>query len=223
MSDFDYSQFEEEPEPQKPNNRTFAIIASILGAIILLSLVAIAAYFIFLNPGKTAAQTDVAAKISAENTATVMAVTGDSMAILVPTETPVPADAALSVEPPTELPDQGAILPASNESTGGQLTEDLAMTATVEALLTQAAGGAVVEAAAPAAMETAEPAAMETAVPAAVATAEPVRQATLAPTLAALPTTGFADEMGLPGLVGLAFLFVVVITITRHVRSAQYR
>jgi hypothetical protein len=215
MSDFDYSQFEEEPEPQKPNNRTFAIIASILGAIILLSLVAIAAYFIFLNPGKTANQADIAAKISAENTATVMAVTEDAMAVVLPLDTPVPAEVVLPAELPTELPAGEVDQPVVDDSTGGQLTEDLAMTATVEALLTQAAGGAVVEAAGSVIVDAAAPAAVET--------ATPQRAATLAPTPAALPTTGFADEMGLPGLVGLAFLFIVVITIARQVRAAQYR
>lgn len=196
MSDFDYSQFEEAPEPGKSGNRTFAIIASILGAIILLALVAAAAYAIFIMPEQKAQQADLASKISAENTATVMAATQDAMLIVLPTDTPVPA----VVEGPTEEP----AAPAVEEGTGGELPEDLAMTATVSALLTQAAG--------------VNPDAV---LPAAEATATPERAATIAPTPAALPTTGFADEMGLPALVGLAFLFISVILITRQVRAVR--
>ena len=72
----------------------------------------------------------------------------------------------------------------------------MAMTATVSALLTQAAGGK----------------------PEVVAGDV---GATLAPT--ALPTTGFADGMGIPSLVGLGVLFVALILITRQVRSARTR
>ena len=41
-----------------------------------------------------------------------------------------------------------------------------------------------------------------------------------APTATALPTTGFADEVGLPGLFGLGLFLLVVVFITRRMRLA---
>jgi LPXTG-motif cell wall-anchored protein len=38
-----------------------------------------------------------------------------------------------------------------------------------------------------------------------------------------LPTTGFADEVGLPGLLGLAALLIIVIVITRRLRFSTTR
>ena len=200
MSDFDYSQFEETPEPKKTGNRTFAIIASILGAIILLAMVAGAAYAIFILPEKTAQRVDLISKISAENTATVMAATAESLVQALPTNTPLP----VATEPAIEEAAAEPFSPAADAGTGGEMSEDMAITATVSALLTQAAE--------------ANPAAV---LPAAAETATPVRVATIVPTPTALPSTGFADEMGLPGLVGLAFLCITVILITRQVRAAQ--
>ncbi|MFZ5809345.1 MAG: LPXTG cell wall anchor domain-containing protein [Chloroflexota bacterium] len=47
-------------------------------------------------------------------------------------------------------------------------------------------------------------------------------QKTMAPTVTttALPTTGFADEVGVPGLIGLAALLLVVIIFARRMRTA---
>ncbi|WP_299027436.1 hypothetical protein [uncultured Thermanaerothrix sp.] len=43
------------------------------------------------------------------------------------------------------------------------------------------------------------------------------------PTSTALPTTGFADEVGLPGLLGLAAFLILVIMITRRLRFSATR
>ena len=45
-------------------------------------------------------------------------------------------------------------------------------------------------------------------------------QLTVVPTTTALPTTGFADEVGLPGLVVIALAFVIVILLARRLRTA---
>jgi hypothetical protein len=45
-------------------------------------------------------------------------------------------------------------------------------------------------------------------------------QLTVVPTTTALPTTGFADEVGLPGLVVMALAFVIVILLARRLRTA---
>jgi hypothetical protein len=196
MSDFDYSQFEETPPPQDQKNRTFIVIAGILGAVILLAIVAMAAFAIFVLPGQNARKAELAVKLNAQNTATVMAATSSAMTAMAPTETPVPTETATPEPTFTPMPKQPEATATPELGTGGGLTDDMAMTATVSALLTQAAGGK-----------------QETVVPAA--------GATLAPT--ALPTTGFADTMGIPGLVGLGVLFVALILITRQVRSARTR
>lgn len=47
-----------------------------------------------------------------------------------------------------------------------------------------------------------------------------VAQLTVVVTTTALPTTGFADEFGLPGLVVMALAFVIVILLARRLRVA---
>jgi len=197
MSDFDYSQFEETPPPSGQNNRTFVVIAGILGAVILLALVAMAVFALLILPGRNAEQAEVAAKLNAQNTATVMAATSAAMTALVPTETPVPLPTDTPTPEPTSTPLPTEEPTATAElGQGGGLPEDMAMTATVSALLTQAAGGKVDE-----------------------GTGEV--DATPLPT--ALPDTGFADGMGIPAIVGLGILFVAMIMISRQVRAARTR
>lgn len=197
MSDFDYSQFEETPPPQGQNNRTFVVIAGILGAVILLALVAMAVFALLILPGRNAEQAEVAAKLNAQNTATVMAATSAAMTALVPTETPIllptdtPTPEPTSTPLPTEEPTATAEL-----GQGGGLPEDMAMTATVSALLTQAAGGKVDEVAG---------------------------EVDTTPMPTALPDTGFADGMGIPAIIGLGILFVALIMISRQVRAARAR
>jgi LPXTG-motif cell wall-anchored protein len=71
-----------------------------------------------------------------------------------------------------------------------------ARTATVSALLTLAAGGGTTP------------------------NATQASQTAAAKTPTALPTTGFADDVGLPGLLGVALLLVTVIVLTRRLRTA---
>jgi len=197
MSDFDYSQFEETPPPPGQNNRTFVVIAGILGAVILLALVAMAVFALLILPGRNAEQAEMAAKLNAQNTATVMAATSAAMTALAPTETPIPLPTNTPTPEPTSTPLPTEEPTATAElGQGGGLPEDMAMTATVSALLTQAAGGKVDE----------DPGEVG---------------ATPMPT--ALPDTGFADGMGIPAIVGLGILFVATIMISRQVRAARTR
>jgi hypothetical protein len=196
MSDFDYSQFEETPPPQGQNNRTFLVIAGILGAVILLALVAMAAYAFLVLPGRNSQLAEKAAIANAANTATVMAATSSALTAMAPTSTPLPLPTDTPTPEPTftPLPTEEPATATPELGTGG-LTEDMAMTATVSALLTQAAGGK----------------------PEATEEGDPTVEAT------ALPTTGFADGMGIPSMVGLGVLFIVLIMITRQIRSARSR
>lgn len=195
MSDFDYSQFEETPPPQGQNNRTFLVIAGILGAVILLALVAMAAYAFLVLPGRNSQLAEKAAIANAANTATVMAATSSALTAMAPTNTPLPTNTPTPEPTFTPLPTEEPATATPELGTGGGLTEDMAMTATVSALLTQAAEG--------------KPAATEEGAPTVAATA--------------LPTTGFADGMGIPSMVGLGVLFIALIMITRQIRSARSR
>ncbi len=202
MTDLDFSNFEQEPPQQPQNNKTFMIIVGILGAVILLSLVAAAAYAVLVLPGQNAAKENLAIQVNAQNTATVMAATSAAMTAMAPTDTPEPS----ATPEPTSTPVPKEIEITSTElAIGGEvLPEDLAMTATVSALLTQASdvkpdGGSSVSA-------TVDPAAFDAAV-----------------TATALPTTGFADEVGIPSMVGLGFLCIVAILVSRQARVARSR
>jgi hypothetical protein len=142
MSDFDYSQFEETPPPPRgQSNRTFVLIAGILGAVILIAVVAMAAFALLVLPGRNAQKAEAAAKMNAMNTATVMAATSSAMTAMAPTATPLPTETP--TPEPTFTPMPTDVPPTATEelAVGGGMTEDMAMTATVSALLTQAAGG----------------------------------------------------------------------------------
>lgn len=205
MSDLDFTNYE--PEPQKPRrgNKAFMAIAGILAAIILVAIVAAAAYAVLVLPKQNAARAEQAIQINAQNTATVMAVTQAAMTEMAPTETTMPTDTpeATSTPEPTATPEpevEAEAKAADVIAIGGGMDDEQAVTATVSALLTLAAGGKPEEAAA---------------VTAAAAASDPNIAAT------ALPTTGFIDEIGIPSVVGLGFLFILLIVVTRRARMAR--
>ena len=139
MNDFDDLDFEEMDSEEtittsRGSNRTFLVVAGILGAILLIALLAIAAYAVLVLPGRDTGQQTQVAAINATNTAVAeqaqltaiakqITLTPTFTATLPPTETstPIPTNTATPVLAPTNTPD-----PA---------------TETVAALLTQQAGG----------------------------------------------------------------------------------
>lgn len=223
MTDLDFSNFEQEPpQPPQQNNKTFMIIVGVLGAIILLALIAGAAYALLVLPGQNQAKAELAIQINAQNTATVIAATSSAMTAMAPTATPEPTSTntpePTSTPQPTATPEPkaveetvastGEVVAAEGEDGelavgGADLPEDQAMTATVAALLTQAAD---VKPDSGAGAATSDPAQFDAAV-----------------TATALPTTGFADEVGVPMVVGLGFLCIVVILVSRQLRLARTR
>jgi hypothetical protein len=189
MNDFDDLEFEELDTEEtistsRGSNRTFLIVAGILGGILLIALLAIAAYAILILPGRDTGQQTQVAAINATNTAVAeeaqltaiakqITMTPTNTATLPPTDTPTPTltptKTSTPVLAPTNTPD-----PA---------------TSTVAALLTQqAAGGA---------------------------------GGTPIPTATALPATGFADDFGIPGLLLVAGVLMVVIILSRRLRSSS--
>ncbi|MEN6435498.1 MAG: LPXTG cell wall anchor domain-containing protein [Anaerolineaceae bacterium] len=184
-------QPEPEPEPNKPGNRAFITIIGIIGAITLVA----AAVGIGLLYMQNTSKLDEAAQINAENTMTVQAATQQAYesgllltpsATLIPVETEAPSPTPVIVFP-TDTPEPTATVePVTAADLGDPRT------ATVAALLTQAAQG------------------NPTAAAAGTLTAQPT----------ALPTTGFADEVGLPGLFGLALLGIVILFVARRLRTS---
>jgi LPXTG-motif cell wall-anchored protein len=95
-----------------------------------------------------------------------------------PTRTPIPATQTASPSP--------TLVIAAPSQTQGQVTPTIDRTATVSALLTEAASG----------------------------------RETPTPTPSSLPDTGFAEDVGIPAMVGLALLLVVIIFLARRLRTA---
>ncbi len=201
MSDIDDNMLEDfDSEPVAPDpvapaagaasaaNRPFYIALGVIGGVFLLAVIAMAVYAAVVLPQRNQAFVDAAAELNAQNTATSMAATQvEAMLQLAPTDTDTPV-------PPTETPVPSATsviaptaTPIPTETSVPVIGADmLARTATVSALLTQAAGGLLAAGAA------------------------------ITPT--ALPKTGFADEAGVPSLLGAAILLVAVILLVRRLR-----
>ncbi len=115
------------PPPEESSNRTFLVVAGILGAIILLSLVCFAAYALIYAPQQLAARNQAAAAQSTQNAEVAQALTATAQAAAFPTATMTP--------PPTPTP---VIAQATATPIPATNTPDPA-TATVAAALTQAA------------------------------------------------------------------------------------
>jgi hypothetical protein len=147
MNDFDDLEFEDIDSEEtiatsRGSNRTFLVVAGILGGILLIALLAIAGYAVVILPGRDTGQQTQVAAINATNTAVaeearltaiVMrgSITPTFTATLPPateTLTPVPTNTATPVLAPTNTPEP------TSEGTADPATE------TVAALLTQQAG-----------------------------------------------------------------------------------
>jgi hypothetical protein len=193
MNDFDDLEFEELESEEtistsRGSNRTFLIVAGILGGILLIALLAIAAYAIVILPGRDTTRQTQDAAIFATNTAVAeeaqltavakqVTMTPTFTATFTPTNTPTstPTRTSTPVLAPTNTPDE-------EEGTPDPATE------TVSALLTQQAGGG---------------------------------GGTPVPTATALPATGFAEDFGVPGLLLIAGVLMVVIILSRRLRTTS--
>jgi len=198
MNDFEDLDFEglsdeETISTSRESNRTFLIVAGILGGILLIALLAIAAYAVLILPNRGANQQTRVAEINATNTAIAqeaqltaiarqVTFTPTFTATLPPTETPTqaPTNTSTPVLAPTSTSEPDGGTPAASP--------DADATATVAALLTQQAAG----------------------------TEEP----TPVPTSTALPDTGFADDFGVPGLALIAGVLLVIIILSRRLRTS---
>jgi len=143
-NDFDFEEVESEESlhPEEAGNRTFLIVAGIMGGILLLSLIVIAIYAVFVYPNQQSQNQARVAEINAQNTQVALSsqLTAEAeawtaiptnTATLPPTNTLAPELTSVAPEEPTNTP----VVAAPQADTPSPHTE------TVAALLTQQAAG----------------------------------------------------------------------------------
>ena len=179
----EFNMDEAAPQPAEQSNRTFIIVAGVLAAIVLLSIICMALYALVYLPQQKAGQSAQQATIEAQNAMIAQAMTSTMQAYVVGAQAS-PTSAATVVVTPLALASPTPLLAVPSKT---QDTVYLNMTATWSALNTQVAVGLLTPTA----------------------------------TLGAggMPTSGFADEVGLPGLAVMAFALIVVILLARRLRT----
>ena len=210
------------------NNRTFTIAAIALGGLILLTLICLGVYALVIVPRQKAAQLNADATMVAIQTETDLTVKATQAAMaftptLAPTDTPMPTD--------TPTP----VLVSATDTPAPVNTLDPA-TATVQALQTQLAGSQLTAQATSAGAGTGT-GSTGTGTPgtgtgagagtqvagAGTQAASAATSGTPNPSATALANTGFADEVGLPALFIMAIVLVMVILLSRRLRTAPMR
>lgn len=170
------------PLPEEESNRTFLIVAGILGGLLVLSMICLGVYALVIAPQQQERQVQQATEIVQENTRVAQSLTETAQAEAAsptpePSETPTPTE----TEAPTETPTEVVVVATDTPFT--TLSTSEAETATAEAEAAQ-------------------------------------QEETPTPTPTALPSTGFADEAGLPGLLALGAALVLILVLARRMRGA---
>jgi hypothetical protein len=177
MYDDENPAFDDENPPEESSNRTFLIIAGVLGGLVLLGILCVAGYLIFSRSSNQQAEA-VALQQATQQAATIQAGLTQTAAVQALTQTA----AVTNTVPPTNTP----VIAQATETSSP--TPDPA-TMTVAAAFTQIA----------------------------------VSTQTVVSTSTALPNTGFADDIGAPGLMLMAIALVAVIFLVRRLRAAPTR
>lgn len=193
FDDLDFDDGLEDDEftmPEESSNRMFIIVAGILGGVTLIAVICVAIYALVLLPRSREARDAIEATTAAQNT---------QVAVIV--EQTKTADAMTAIvaaytSTPTETPIPDTSTPVLPP------TEVVAI-ATTQTVATLPA---------------------ETATYMALAqTLDAIKSATVMPTFqrtSTLSQTGFADEVGLPAMLGIAALLIVVVFLARRLRTA---
>lgn len=230
MNDVEQELGEEKP-PEKNGNRTFLIIAGTLAGIMVIALLCIGGLALFRylpsqratqNAQATISAQDTAFALSASKTAAVPTVTFTRVPTNTPTNTPRPTNTAVIVLVDTSTPTLDLAIATRNAL--------LTQIAATHAITTQAIATTAVPTSAPSATILPTTAPSATAVPSSVATTTTLSTKTVAPmatstplrpTATALPGTGIADDLGVPGLMTAAIVFVLIIFLVRRLRTAS--
>lgn len=221
MTNYDDDDIDDEVEDNEPTeeeeggaapagNRNFILALGIMGGIFLLVLIALLVYWFSNRSVGGTGTADISATnavIMTANAQTLAAVTQAAGFLLTPSVTPIPSNTPV---PPTATKTQVlAQATATNTPAGGgggsgaagggglpTVTPNLqTRTATIQALLTLNAQQTLTQ----------------------------VMKANLTGTATALPKTGFAEDVGLPGMFGLAIGLALVIVLVRRLRLSPSR
>lgn len=197
LEELDFGEEGQQPQPpeeQKPNNRNFLIALGVIGGIFVLITVALIVVATLILPGRNRASLQAGEQTLAANTATAQFATDEAqnaIILLTPSITPIPS--STNTPPPATNTPVVAPTQTSTSASGGEATA----TATVVSDAQKATLSA-----------------QQTQLAGGKFTA------TVIATSTALPNTGFADEIGLPGLLGLFAGLIVIIFLARRLRSA---
>ena len=204
-------------ENQRGNNRNFLLAIGIIGGIFLLLTIALVVFALLILPRQREAREATNAVVLTQNVGTAVFATEQAQ-LAAQLLTPSPTLTATITQVPPTVTNTSVMVVATNTSTvtatGLPPVQD-ARTATVAALLTQAAAGktGTVVGTVGAGAGAGTPAAVLTS-----AAGTSTALGTPASTATGLPQSGFADEVGLPGLLGLAAALIVVIVLARRLR-----
>jgi len=188
--DFQEEQPLEEEEGEPKSNKTFWLVVGVIASVFVLAVVVII-IFVIVNRNRAGEYTQQAAQINAQNTAIAQQATDIYVQ-------EIRRMTEKAVMPPTWTPTVVVVIATSTPqptATSGVLAEgdSAARTATVAAFLTAVAQGS----------------------PTVPPTPGP---GTIVPTSTALPNTGFMDEVGLPGMFGVALALIFVVFVVRRLR-----
>lgn len=174
MSYDDNTDFDDANPPEESGNRTFLLVAGILGGLVFLGLLCIAGYLFFRNSSSQQTQLTAVVQLTQQQATVQAGVTQTAVA-----QGLTQTAAVTNTVPPTSTPviAEATLTPTATANPA---------TATVGAAFTQIANSTQ----------------------------------TIIPTSTALPNTGFADDVGAPGLILLAIVLVVVIFLVRRLRAS---
>lgn len=207
---------EEKAEESSGNNRNFLLAIGIIGGIFVLLIIALVVFALLFLPRQREAREATNAVVLTQNVGTAVFATEQAQLaaqLLTPSAT---LTATITQVPPTAT-NTSVVMVASNTPTVTITSSPAvvdARTATVAALLTQAAAGktGTVVSTSGAGAGAGTPGA-----------GTPAAGTPGAATATGLPQSGFADEVGLPGLFALAAALLVIIVLARRLRLSPGR
>jgi hypothetical protein len=174
MSYDENADFDDANPPEESSNRTFLLVASILGGLVFLGLLCIGGYLFVRNSSNQQTQATAEFQLTQQQVTIQVGVTQAARS-----QAQTQTAAVTNTVPPTSTP---VIAEATSTFTA---TANPA-TVTLGAAFTQIANSTQ----------------------------------TIIPTSTALPNTGFADDVGAPGLILIAIALVVVIFLVRRLRAS---
>jgi hypothetical protein len=181
--------------PEESGNRMFLIVAGVLGAIAILALICIAVYALVLLPQRREALNMQKATVEAQNTEIALKIamtsTAAAQAAIEAAYTSTPSATSIPATPePISSPTQVLVAPSTITPLVSPTVAPDMATATA-LRVTLTANAVIINS-----------------------------TLTARPLATAIPDTGFADDVGLPMMLGLAVLLIVIIFLARRLRTA---